>query len=91
MQRFPGIDGLRGLAILMVTLFRLWVVARSRLPVAGLDLSLSPLFGHMRAALSFAISGFCLFYPLAKPTDRDRPWPSWRAFWLRRAVRILPA
>jgi peptidoglycan/LPS O-acetylase OafA/YrhL len=91
MQRFPGIDGLRGLAILMVTVFHLWVVARPPLPVAGLDLSLYPRFGHMGVSLFFAISGFCLFYPLARATDRERPWPSWRTFWLRRAVRILPA
>lgn len=91
MQRFPGIDGLRGLAILMVTLFHLWTVSRLPLPVAGVDLSRYLSFGHMGVSLFFAISGFCLFYPLAKATARERPWPSWRTFWMRRAVRILPA
>lgn len=85
--RFTAIDGLRGLAIALVTAIHL----RGWLPpllAAGVDYSL---WGVWPVSLFFAISGFCLYYPLAVASGEGRPWPSWRRFFWRRAVRIMPA
>lgn len=86
-DKFAAIDGLRGLAIIMVTLYHIWGHMRTPdVMLWGLDLT--PLFcnGHMGVPLFFTLSGFCLFYPMVK---KGAP-TSWREFFLRRAWRILP-
>lgn len=87
--RFAAIDGLRGLAIALVTVFHM----RGWLPAGGVvgtwfDLRACGVWG---VSLFFALSGFCLYYPLAAASAAGRPWPSWRTFFRRRATRILPA
>jgi len=42
-------------------------------------------------SLFFALSGFCLFYPIARGRHEGKPRPSWRTFALRRVLRIVPA
>jgi len=87
-ERLVAVDGLRGLAILMVTLYHLWGAAGAPGPPC-----LRPwlLFGSAGVGLFFALSGFCLYYPLARATLAGRPWPTWSNFAQRRALRILPA
>jgi len=92
-ERLAPIDGLRGVAILMVTGLHLWMVGSGAQPIRLGLLDLTPFFafGGAGVSLFFAISGFCLFHPLARATVAGKPWPSWKRFFLRRAVRILPA
>ena len=89
MKRFAAIDGLRGIAILMVTALHLW--GASGYPRLPFHLDVYPAFGYVGVRLFFALSGFCLFYPLAQARVTGKPWPRWSVFALRRAVRILPA
>lgn len=85
--RLAAIDGLRGVAILMVVLLHLWQVAgRPALAVGPLALSAVIGCGQLGVMLFFAISGFCLYYPVAA----GKPFGAGN-FFLRRAVRILPA
>lgn len=86
-ERFVAIDGLRGLAILMVTIYHIW--GHMGLPpvvFAGIDLTPLVRNGHLGVPLFFTLSGFCLYYPLVKKEQ----WSSWKQFYERRALRILP-
>ncbi|HEY4997605.1 MAG TPA: acyltransferase family protein, partial [Usitatibacter sp.] len=93
----PGLDGLRGVAVLWVIFFHAYVlrpesgdpwmdlVARSPFvePVVGA--------GYLGVDLFFLISGFLLALPWFVHAMRGTPAPSARAFYARRARRIAPA
>jgi len=85
--RLPGIDALRGLAVLLVTGVHLWLAGASwhRTTIGPLDVTPYFLFGSAGVSLFFVISGFCLYHPLVGVKR-----PDWRRFYLRRALRILP-
>jgi peptidoglycan/LPS O-acetylase OafA/YrhL len=80
--RFEAIDGLRGLASLMVVLGHVYEGDGS--PYQDHLLS-TILFFAGGVDLFFVISGFCLFYPLTKPGAV----PRWATFYRRRARRLL--
>lgn len=90
-RSIASLDGLRGLAIMLV-LWHHWFL----LPMlAGWDtgplaLSLVPLFGFSGVFLFFVLSGFLLFLPYARALLAGTTWPLVRTFYLRRALRILP-
>lgn len=86
-KRLPGVDGLRGLAILMVTGFHLWL-ALGRIQVSVGPLHATPLlaYGAAGVGLFFVISGYSLYSPVAAGR-----WSGTQAFYRRRAVRLLPA
>lgn len=87
-NRFAAIDGLRGIAILMVIGLHLYMSNPHVTPnIAGFSLVPLLTFGRSGVSLFFALSGFCLFYPLIKS---GRYQPDWINFYIRRALRILP-
>lgn len=87
-RRFDELDGLRGVAIIMITLFHIWGNAGWGYhgPIA------TPLLGtgHIGVTWFFVISGFLLTYSLAAADAQGEPRPGWRSFAARRALRILP-
>jgi peptidoglycan/LPS O-acetylase OafA/YrhL len=86
--RFDGFDGLRALAALSVLMLHVsWAsgfTLRSSLGeyTARLDIGVS---------VFFLISGFLLYRPFAMTHLSGGAAPSWKRFWGRRALRILPA
>ncbi len=85
----PVLDGLRGLAILLVllnhvTLYTPWPSGWPPL------LAQIGLFGWAGVQLFFILSGFLIFLPYAGALVRQTPWPDPLAFYRRRARRILP-
>jgi peptidoglycan/LPS O-acetylase OafA/YrhL len=89
--RLPYIDGLRGLALLLVLFYHAWVHpvgAPILLPLLGfhVDVAAPAYFGFAGVRLFVVLSGFCLTYPLAHSDLRMQL----RRFWRRRAWRILP-
>jgi peptidoglycan/LPS O-acetylase OafA/YrhL len=86
--RFDCFDGLRAIAALSVLMLHVsWdsgFTIRSwfGLYTARLDIGV---------AVFFLISGFLLYRPFAVAHFRDSTTPSWKRFWVRRALRIFPA
>ncbi len=82
-ERFPALDGLRGLAVLSVVVFH---VAWFAHPKAQTTLLLGLLAG-LGVCTFFVLSAFLLSYPFAKPGAKmDIGRYYWRRFW-----RIMPA
>ncbi len=87
-------DGLRGIAILLVFFFHVW-------QLSWLDFTTtlhSPIyidfiarFGFLGVETFFFISGFCLFYPHARHCFEQYPLASWQDYLLKRALKILPS
>jgi peptidoglycan/LPS O-acetylase OafA/YrhL len=92
--RLPFIDGLRGLALLMVLLYHASMVTVAvpiRTPLGAWSIPLTAPFryGYLGVDLFFVLSGFCLTLPLiGNGTDSMRLDVG--RFWRRRAWRILP-
>ena len=92
--RFPGLDGLRAVAILLVLLWHTAIVTRFPLEEMG---PLRPLVmsGWAGVDLFFALSGFLITAlllreeRLARLVDPGASFSGWR-FYARRALRILP-
>ena len=91
-REIAELDGLRALAILLV----LWCHLTAFGALRGLNVG-PPLlhllgdFGFAGVFLFFILSGFLLFLPYARALLAGAAWPSARAFYRKRARRILPA
>ena len=89
-DRLAILDGLRGLAILLVVWYHLWLVTGYVVPGSG-PLQLFAEAGFLGVDLFFFISGFCISYPYAKARAAGRPRPSLAEFVRRRARKIGPS
>ncbi len=96
-SRLPGLDGLRGIASLMVFAYHLRWHARASdtapvsLPVAGFDLA--PLLTRfdIGVAVFFVLSGLLLSLPFWNAILANAAPPDPRRYLWRRVCRILPA
>jgi peptidoglycan/LPS O-acetylase OafA/YrhL len=94
-HRLEVIDGLRGIAILVVVFYHAWLVTGQRLEfqVGGVTFSLQFLAttGFLGVDLFFFLSGFCLFYPYARRHFERREPQSLAEYARRRALKIVPS
>ena len=89
-RRIDAIDGLRAAAIAMVFLYHAWQDAGSPpLLLAHGRVALGPWIDRLPAGvdLFMVLSGFCLFWPIARRPGQA--W-DWREFARRRVRRIVP-
>jgi len=95
MKHLAPLDGLRGLAIVLVVWFHVWQISwlRADLPFTGgaVNFNFIPEGGFVGVDLFFFISGFCLFYPYAQTLFDGRPLQTVKTFALRRVRKILPS
>jgi peptidoglycan/LPS O-acetylase OafA/YrhL len=87
--RLGVLDGLRGVAVLLVLWYHIWQI--SWLPAPLSSLQFIPETGFIGVDLFFFLSGFVIVYPFLKAQQSDRPPPSWGHFYYRRAIKILPS
>ena len=91
--RLAAIDGLRGLAAMMVVFYHCWLwgggTDLTALSLLGVHVPLDLVFitGYSGVYLFFVLSGFCLAYPFFSHPERK---DDWRAYAMHRIRRILP-
>lgn len=91
-----SLDGVRAIACLSVVTFHLSLITTRDIHLWSPQ-NISPWIatlayaGDTGVTLFFILSGFLLFMPYAKALLFDSAWPQARHFYLRRALRILPA
>ena len=92
--RIPGIEGLRGVAVLWVVSFHYLVLRPDDVASRAIAASFAgPLVGngYLGVDLFFLISGFLLAMPWFVHETKGLPAPSMREFYRRRFWRIVPA
>jgi peptidoglycan/LPS O-acetylase OafA/YrhL len=87
--RFPLFDSLRGLAVLAVVVYHVFVFTGA-LNRRGIG-DVVAVAGSLGPTLFFAISGFLLYRPWVAARAAGKPPPSTSRYLRRRALRILPA
>lgn len=93
----PILDGLRALSVIFIFIFHDWqqswltfVIPLS--PTKNLfSLEIMQRYGYIAIDSFFVLSGFCLFYPVARAMFGECEKQSWKEFYKKRARRILPA
>jgi peptidoglycan/LPS O-acetylase OafA/YrhL len=92
--RIQYLDGLRGLAVLLVLICHAWGYAIYRPGSHFVNSPLDPIvinLGYDGVTLFLVLSGFCLSYPLwRRRLAGDAHWFRASHFFARRALRILP-
>jgi peptidoglycan/LPS O-acetylase OafA/YrhL len=88
-SRLPVLDGLRGVAVLLVLWYHVWEI--SFLPAPAAWLQFVPETGFIGVSLFFFLSGFVIAYPFVLARQSGRPQPSWRLFAWRRLLKIAPS
>ena len=85
MNRLPGLDLLRAIAIVWVMLFHSYIVGG-----LGSDFAWLSRFGWAGVDIFFVLSGFLIGTQVLKPLAAGAPF-SFGSFYARRAYRIVPA
>ena len=91
--RIATIDGLRGIAVLLVVWFHIWQVTWQSAVIPFVNVSLQPLAetGWLGVELFFFISGFVLMLPVVQAHLSATHPPTWRHFYARRFLKIVPS
>lgn len=88
-QRLAPLDGLRGVAILLVLWYHVWEISWLPAPIAALQFL--PATGFIGVHLFFFLSGFVISYPFIRAHLRESAPPAWGHFAWRRFIKIIPS
>ncbi|MHB8147186.1 MAG: acyltransferase family protein [Vulcanimicrobiaceae bacterium] len=83
------LDGLRGIAVLLVLWYHVWEI--SWLPAPFPWLEFIPETGFIGVHLFFFLSGFVITYPFVRARLLGGPSPTWGHFAYRRFAKIVPS
>lgn len=84
--RLPALDGLRGLAALLIAAYHAWLLS-GEAALGGGPWRDALSSGHLAVSLFFVLSGLVLLWPAARDGSVGDPL----SFLVRRAARLLPA
>ena len=91
----PVADGLRVISTLLVAWFHIWQQSwlNPVLKVGSVSLNFNAPVrtGYMMVDIMLLLSGFLLFLPYARARVDGAPLPDLRAYYIKRALRILPS
>ena len=87
----PELDGLRVIMIFLVSAYHIW--QQSWLTPRIGHITMDPLLrsGYLWVDGTVTLSAFLLALPYARSRMEGTPWPNTKAFYRRRAIRILPS
>ncbi len=88
-QQIDDLDAVRGIGILMVFFFHVTGYFKYDIPFLPPFIKSFITAGYSGVTLLFALSAFLLFQPYSKSLVTGLT-PSWKKFYMRRALRILP-
>lgn len=88
-ERLAVLDGLRGIAVLLVLWYHVWEI--SWLPAPLPQLEFIPETGFIGVHLFFFLSGFVITWPFVRALVTGTQSPDWRHFYWRRGIKILPS
>jgi len=88
-KRLGVLDGLRGIAVLLVLWYHIWEI--SWLPAPTNWLQFVPETGFIGVLLFFFLSGFVITYPFVRAQTINRKAPTWGHFVWRRFTKIVPS
>jgi peptidoglycan/LPS O-acetylase OafA/YrhL len=88
-KRLDVLDGLRGVAVLLVLWYHIWEISWLPAPVPWLQFV--PETGFVGVHLFFFLSGFVIAYPFVRAAASGRAQPSWAHFAWRRFIKIFPS
>ncbi len=86
--RLGVLDGLRGIAVLLVLWYHIWEISWLEPPSW---LQFVPATGFIGVHLFFYLSGFVITYPFLRAWLNGRPTPGWGTFAWRRFIKIVPS
>jgi peptidoglycan/LPS O-acetylase OafA/YrhL len=86
--RLGVLDGLRGIAVLLVLWYHVWEITFLS---PGPWLQFLPATGFVGVHLFFFLSGFVITYPFVRAVVFDKKPPSWGHFAWRRFIKIVPS
>jgi peptidoglycan/LPS O-acetylase OafA/YrhL len=88
-DRLGVLDGMRGIAVLLVLWYHIWEI--SWLPAPLPWLQFIPETGFIGVHLFFFLSGFVITFPFVRAQLAGEPLPSWGHFAWRRFIKIVPS
>lgn len=86
--RLGVLDGLRGIAVLLVLWYHVWEISWLS---PGPRLTFLPATGFVGVHLFFFLSGFVISYPFVRAALARKPEPAWGHFAWRRFIKIVPS
>jgi peptidoglycan/LPS O-acetylase OafA/YrhL len=88
-DRLGVLDGMRGVAVLLVLWYHTWEI--SWLPAAVPWLQWIPETGFIGVHIFFYLSGFVIVYPFVRAQFHGEREPTWGHFYWRRFLKIEPS
>lgn len=86
--RLRVLDGLRGIAVLLVLWYHVWEISWLS---PGPALDFIPATGFIGVQLFFFLSGFVISYPFIRAMAQATAAPTWGHFAWRRFIKIVPS
>ena len=100
-ERIPGylyaLDGLRAISLILIVMFHTfqqsWIFYNLKLTKTFtlFNFEIFQRYGYVAIDSFFVLSGFCLFYPIARDMFGESKFSGWKQFFIKRARRIYPS